>query len=104
MPLFLSLYKNSYFDEWEMGCLTPPHVIEERIEQLSLVLWVRSESQRHQLKGCSGSEILTLPDHDTFPVKPQLMGMGEVDVTYKDGWKLVCLAYSADFILIYMSS
>lgn len=54
--------------------------IKERIEQLSLVLWARPESQRHQLNGCSKSKALILPDHDAFPVKPQPMGKGEVDV------------------------
>lgn len=101
MSLLLSLYKHSHFDQWEIGCLTLPHVIRERIEQLSLVLWVRLESQRHQQKDYSESEALTLPDHDAFPIKPQLMGVGEVDVTYKDEWELVCLVYSA--VLIYLS-
>ncbi|KAF5903467.1 NF-kappa-B essential modulator isoform X1 [Clarias magur] len=70
---------------------------QERIEQLSLVLWARPESQRHQLNGCSRSETRTLPDHDAFPVKPHYMGMGEVDVTYKDGWDLVCLVFFSCF-------
>lgn len=73
------------FEQREFGCLTPPHGIKERIEQLSLVLWVRPESQRHQMKGCSESEVLTLSNHDAFLIKPQLMGMGDVDVTCKDG-------------------
>lgn len=73
----------------------------ERIEQLSLVLWARPESHWHELNGCSGSETLSLPDHDAFPVKPQPMGVGDVDVIYKKGWQLICVICSG-VALIYV--